>query len=250
MRVSLLGSGGGAPSRERETSCVLVRDGGSALLLDAGTGIRRLLAEPALLEGVHELDVVLTHFHADHVCGLPFVPWLCERATIWAPGAWLYDSESAEILEPLRRPPIAPDDVTEAFPVRELNAGRQTIGSFEVQASAQPRHWAPSAGLRVDNEVAFVTDTPYESSSARLAEGVTHLLHEAWSSSRAPLYPDRDATAADAARVAVEAGVRNLTLIHLNPNLEDFSVLLNDAAAIFDRVALGEDALVLPAAPV
>jgi ribonuclease BN (tRNA processing enzyme) len=46
----------------------------------------------------------------------------------------------------------------------------------------------------------------------------------------------------------VEAGARNLTLIHLNPKLEDLSLLLDDAAAIFERVALGEDGMVLPAA--
>jgi ribonuclease BN (tRNA processing enzyme) len=38
MVVSILGSGGGAPSRARETSCVLVRNGNSALLLDIGSG--------------------------------------------------------------------------------------------------------------------------------------------------------------------------------------------------------------------
>ena len=90
-----------------------------------------------------------------------------------------------------------------------------------MYASAQPRHWAPTAGFRIDNEVALITDTPYESSSARVAEGVTHLLHEAWSSSNAPVYPDRDATAADAARVASEAEVGRLTLIHLDPTLQD-----------------------------
>jgi hypothetical protein len=81
-------------------------------------------------------------------------------------------TETAPILESLRRPPVAPSDVTVTFPIKELNAGSQTIGAFEVRASPQPRHWAPSAGLRINNEVAFVTDTPYEPSSARLAEGV------------------------------------------------------------------------------
>jgi ribonuclease BN (tRNA processing enzyme) len=249
MRVSILGSGGGAPSRERETSCVLVRDGHNALLLDAGSGVRHLLADPTALDGISRLDVVLTHFHFDHVCGLPFLPWVFERATIWAPGAWLYDKASAEILDPLLRPPLAANDITGTIPVRELSSGSQLIGAFEVRSSAQPRHWAPSAGLRVNDAVAFVTDTPYESSSVHLAESVTHLLHEAWSSSRAPLYPDRDATAADAARVAAEAGARHLTLIHLNPRLADPSVLLEDAAAIFEPVLLGEDGLVLPPAP-
>jgi ribonuclease BN (tRNA processing enzyme) len=249
MRVSILGSGGGAPSRERETSCVLVREGASALLLDLGSGARRLIADASWLVGVDELHVVLTHFHFDHICALPYLPWFCERATIWAPGRWLYDTDSAELLEPLRRPPVSPNDVTDTFPVKELTAGTQRIGAFNVQAGAQPRHWAPSTGLRIDDEVAFVTDTPYEPSSVRLAEGVTHLLHEAWSSSRAPLYPERDATAADAARVAAEAGASHLTLVHRNPTLDDRSALLDDAAAIFKRVALGEDELVLAAAP-
>jgi ribonuclease BN (tRNA processing enzyme) len=241
--VRILGSGGGVPSRTRETSCVLVRDGDSALLLDAGTGVRRLVADATLLAGVRELHVVLTHFHFDHLCGLPYLSWFCDGATIWAPGRWLYSRNSAAILGSLRRPPVAPSDQTDAFPIKELFAGSQTMGPFELRASAQPRHWAPSAGLRVNDELAFVTDTPYEPSSVQLAAGVDHLLHEAWSSSRLPLHPDRDATSADAARVAVEAGAGSLTLIHRNPTLEDHSALLADAAAIFERVALGEDGL-------
>ena|SRR6266851_1466001 len=130
MRVSILGSGGGAPSGVRETSCVLVRDGNRALLLDAGTGARRLLIDRSLLDGTGEVHVVLTHFHFDHVCGLPYLPWLPITATIWAPGQWLYDKGSAEILEPLRRPPLAASDVTKTYPVNELAPGRQMIGGF------------------------------------------------------------------------------------------------------------------------
>lgn len=246
MRVSVLGSGGGVPSRARETACALIRDRDRALLLDIGTGARRFLTDPSLLEGVTELHVVLTHFHFDHVCGLPYLHTLPVSTTVWAPGAWLYRTDSAAILEPLRRPPIAPSDVTGSYPVNELHGGTQLIGGFEVRASPQPRHWAPSAGLRVADHIALITDTPYEASSARLAEGVTHLLHEAWSSSRNPIYPDRDATAADAARVAREAGATDLTLIHLNPKLNDFSILLDDATPTFERVALGEDEMAIP----
>ena len=74
------------------------------------------------------------------------------------------------------------------------------------------------------------------------------LLHEAWSASTAPLYADRDATAADAARVAHEAAVGSLTLVHLNPDLPDLSILVDDAAERFERVELGEDELVLDGA--
>jgi ribonuclease BN (tRNA processing enzyme) len=245
VRAFILGSGGRAPSAARETACVLVREEDRALLLDAGTGLRRLIADPAHLEGAGRLEIVLTHFHFDHVCGLPFLPLLELEVTIWAPGAWLYGVESAAILEPLRRPPVAPDDVTAVYPVKELEAGEQSVGEFVVRASAQPRHWAPSAGLRVDNELALITDTPYEPTSAALAEGVAQLLHEAWSVSSAPRYPDKDSTAADAGRVAREAGAGQLTLIHIDPQLSDPSILVEDAAAVFDRVRLGVDDTVL-----
>jgi ribonuclease BN (tRNA processing enzyme) len=55
------------------------------------------------------------------------------------------------------------------------------------------------------------------------------------------MYSDRDATAADAARVAREAGATDLTLIHLNPTLDDLAVLIDDAKEHFEQVALGED---------
>lgn len=231
------------PSAARETSCVLIREDDRSLLLDIGTGARRLLTDRSLLDGTRDLHVVLTHFHFDHVCGLPYLPWLELEATVWGPGSWLYGEDSAAILRPLLRPPIAPSDVSDAYPINELAPGSQTIAGFEVRASPQPRHWAPSAGLRIDDHLAFITDTPYEPSSSELAEGVIHLLHEAWSSSRAPMHADRDATAADAAHVAEEARVAHLTLIHLNPTLDDHHVLLDDARGRFEPVVLGDDGL-------
>jgi ribonuclease BN (tRNA processing enzyme) len=56
---------------------------------------------------------------------------------------------------------------------------------------------------------------------------------------------DKDSTAADAGRVAREAEVGQLTLIHIDPQLPDPSILLADAAEAFDRVSLGVDEMVL-----
>jgi ribonuclease BN (tRNA processing enzyme) len=239
-RTTILGSGGGIPSRARETACLLVREDDRAMLLDAGSGARRLRDDPPLLGGITRLAVLLTHFHYDHVCGLQILQWLPVETAIWAPGMWLYQRPSAEILAPLRRPPISPSDLS-ATPVSELRAGAQSIAGFSIRASPQPRHWAPSAGLRVGDDLAYVTDTPLEPASIELARGVRILFHEAWSPSAAPSHPDRDATAADAARVAAEAGVGRLVLIHLSPDLPDHSVLVDDARGIFADAELGED---------
>jgi ribonuclease BN (tRNA processing enzyme) len=240
LRTAILGSGGGIPSSERETACLLVREGDRALLLDAGSGMGRLREDAALLQGIDRVDVVLTHFHFDHICGLPVLQWLPVEAAIWAPGRWLYDRPSADILAPLRRPPISPGDVT-STPVFELRESFQEIGGFPVRASPQPRHWAPSVGLRVGDDLAYVTDTPFEPASIELAKGVRTLFHEGWSSSDAPSGQEGDSTAADAARVAADAGVGRLILVHLNPDLSDHSALVGDARRSFANVELGED---------
>jgi hypothetical protein len=62
VEIVPLGTGGLAPSGARETACTLVREGNRALVLDLGTGARRFLTDATLLDGVGEIDVLLTHF--------------------------------------------------------------------------------------------------------------------------------------------------------------------------------------------
>ena len=242
LRAWLLGSGGWIPTAGRETACTVVRRGEDALVLDAGTGLQRLVADPALVDGVRRLDVVLTHFHLDHVCGLAYLPALPVRPTVWAPGAWLYATPSADLLGPLRRAPISPFEAGELGEVRELEAGAQAIGAFGLTTRAQPRHWAPTAGLRIEDALALVTDTAYNPGSADLGRGVAHLLHEAWSTSENPVASEGDATAAEAAQVARDAGARRLTLVHVNPRVPDEEALLADARRLVPAAVLGRDA--------
>jgi phosphoribosyl 1,2-cyclic phosphodiesterase len=58
------------------TSCVEVRSGEDIVVLDAGTGIRKLgLSLVEEFKGRHiHLDVLLTHTHWDHIQGFPFFP--------------------------------------------------------------------------------------------------------------------------------------------------------------------------------
>lgn len=233
------------PSQTRETACVLVSDGDRALLLDAGTGARRLVTEASLLDGVDHLEVALTHFHLDHVCGLGYLEALEVSVSVRGPGEWLYGAQTRSVLEAICRPPLCPSDLSASYFFGELRAGEQEVGGFVVRTRAQPRHWSPTAGIRVGDELALITDTGYEPASARLADGVQWLLHEAWSCSRSPRFPEYDATAADAARVAIEADAAGLTLVHLNPTLAELSPVLEDAAAIFSGTTLGEDQTIL-----
>jgi ribonuclease BN (tRNA processing enzyme) len=248
VRAWLLGSGGWFPTTQRETTSVLVREGAEGVLLDAGTGARRLATDHELVEGLTSLDVVLTHFHLDHVCGLLYLQALSglERAPrVWAPGRWLYDAPSEEVLDAVLRQPISPSPVPIVSEVLELRAGEQVVGPLEIEALAQLRHWGPTAGLRVGDALALVTDTAREAGHAEFTRGVRHLLHEAWSTSSKPIYADCDATAYEAGGTAAAAGAGRLTLVHLNPQLRSLEPVLADAREAFEAAELGEDGAML-----
>ena len=78
MKVTFYGTRGSlaTPGRSTQryggnTSCVLVRgEDGSAIVLDAGTGIRAAGGE--LPRDLRRVDVLLTHLHMDHIQGLGF----------------------------------------------------------------------------------------------------------------------------------------------------------------------------------
>ncbi|HXR60157.1 MAG TPA: ribonuclease Z [Solirubrobacterales bacterium] len=69
LAVTFLGTGGSVPSARRSTAAVLVSRGGERLLFDCGEGTQRQMQRSLGLVQVDE--IYLTHFHADHVLGLP-----------------------------------------------------------------------------------------------------------------------------------------------------------------------------------
>ena len=54
------------------TSCVEIRDGDHLVICDGGTGIIPLGEELMRDSSLSEMLVVFTHYHWDHICGMPF----------------------------------------------------------------------------------------------------------------------------------------------------------------------------------
>jgi ribonuclease Z len=69
LEVLFLGTAGSAPTARRGLPALLIRRGGDRLLFDCGEGTQRQLLRS---EGLVDLEeIFLTHFHADHLLGLP-----------------------------------------------------------------------------------------------------------------------------------------------------------------------------------
>jgi len=70
LDVVFLGTAGSMPTARRGPSATLIRRGGERLLVDCGEGTQRQLLRSDV--GLVDLqEIFLTHFHADHVLGLP-----------------------------------------------------------------------------------------------------------------------------------------------------------------------------------
>ncbi|HEX3609653.1 MAG TPA: ribonuclease Z [Solirubrobacterales bacterium] len=69
LSAIFLGTGGSVPSARRSTASVMLARGGKRLLFDCGEGTQRQMQRSLGLAQVDE--IYLTHFHADHILGLP-----------------------------------------------------------------------------------------------------------------------------------------------------------------------------------
>jgi len=64
------------------TSCILINFGSTPILIDCGSGIYNALDD---LKEYDELNVFITHFHLDHICGIPalFAAFENKKLHIW-----------------------------------------------------------------------------------------------------------------------------------------------------------------------
>lgn len=242
MRITLLGSGGWIPTKQRETCSALLRWEQKAILIDAGTGVSRL-RDPSLLEGVEELNIVLTHFHLDHIVGLAYLPGLLrEPPTIFAPGEFLGEGSSKKILSNFLSPPYHPVPLDQSYKeIRELNEENEILG-LPLHLRRQDNHSTPTAALRFGDSFALFTDTGYDKENLAFAEGVGTVFHEAWSLHGEETW-GYHSLSAEAARFGRED--RDLYLLHISPFAPE-AELLRQAQEVFPGTRLGHDLLRIP----
>ena len=247
MRLIPLGTNGYYPSHGRQTMAHLVLTDSAAILLDAGTGVARL-GEATIrryLDGHEILDVVLSHYHLDHVVGLSYLPavWPSRPVRLHAPGPPLVDADPGEAICRLIHPPLFPITLPEfPMPVElvRLVAERTEIAGLEVRLRRQ-EHPGGSVGLRLGGDrLAYVTDTVGEAATAELAAGVELLLHEVWMGSAEEAGARGHSSADRVARLAVEAGVKALMPVHHHPehSRQDLDSLASELASAAPGVAI------------
>lgn len=70
ITITTLGTGSGKPTPERSVSCTAVFRDGDLILFDCGEGTQVQIARSSLRPGAIRI-ICITHFHGDHINGLP-----------------------------------------------------------------------------------------------------------------------------------------------------------------------------------
>lgn len=223
MKITPLGTNGYFPSHGRQTMSFLLAMENRVILLDAGSGVGRLIAEEqaAKLAGVDSIDVILSHYHLDHIVGLSYLPAVCAKASLrlHAPGPPLVDAPAIDTLNAFLRPPYFPrtlDDFPVPLKVLEYSQQSLKIGSIEVDFRRQV-HPGGSVGMRFGDALAYITDTVVDPATVDFVRGVDLLLHEVWLPDEADATAHGHSWARGVARIAAEAEVGCLVPIHHHP---------------------------------
>jgi len=248
VKVTLWGTRGSLASPGPETiryggntPCVEVRsEDGTVLVLDAGTGIRRL--GDAIVEEIERVDVLLTHLHMDHILGLGFFePFFRPNIDVhlWGPSSHQLDLHAR--LSRYLSPPLFPvrlRDLPCQLTLHDVvSIGTFEIGPFTIQADLVC-HPGPTVGYRIEeNGASFVYLPDHEPalgaddfpgdldyvSGLGLARDADLLIHDTMYTTEE--YPRHvgwgHSSLDDALAFARAAGVRRLVTFHHDPGHTD-----------------------------
>jgi len=224
MHFVFLGSSAAIPSRSRDTTSLAFVSDDSVILVDCGgSPVQKLLA--AALDPARLTHVIITHTHPDHAYGLPSLIQNLLLLKRTAPLQLYCRVEHAATLDRLLELFGLWTRLTFRLEIRgvEPREGEELLRtpSFTVTASPNAHGTMPNLAIRVDvpekkRAVVYSSDTEPCEAVSRLARGAQILIHEA-------TFPERDrgkfgahSTAADAGRIAAQAGVQRLILTHID----------------------------------
>jgi ribonuclease BN (tRNA processing enzyme) len=168
---------------------------------------------------------------------------------VWGPGALLYGTPTHTLLDSVSREPFHPVPLEDQLIlVRDIPNRELELAGVRIDTRRQDRHSAPSLALRFNDTFAWITDTAYDPDSARFAEGCKALAHEAWFTVDNPRNAEIHSAAADASRVALDAGIDQLLLIHLPPFEESVEEIVEEARGYVPLAEPAFDGTGLPVA--
>lgn len=233
------------------TTCLEIRNNrDDILLVDAGSGIREA-GNALLAAGRHDVTLLLTHAHWDHIMGFPFFKPLYQHKTnidVW--GCPFAQDSIKEMLARVMSAPYFPlnyDAVHANVTYADICADTYQFGDMTISpiALSHPNQGTGYKFSEAGKSFIFLTDNElglrhegglmYEDYLA-FCRGTDILIHDAeyWNDE----YPKRTgwghSTIEQATSLALDAGVKQLGLFHHNQ--DRFDADIDDMVAACRRI--------------
>jgi ribonuclease Z len=236
--IVILGSAMAVPDEFHENTSLAIVTPYHTILIDSpGSPLPVLVRAKIKLEKIS--DIILTHFHPDHVSGIPVLLldlWLSGRSEELN----IYGLEDTidrmiAMLELYRW-----RDWPAFFPVNFIRVPKEELQLVldykEIKILSSPvSHVVPGMGIRVEwadthRSMAYSSDTEPTDSEVKLARNVDLLIHE--STGAGPGH----SSATQAGEIAARAKARALLLIHYPVGTDWKDDLVEQAGGKFDGV--------------
>lgn len=245
-----------------ESTCFEVRAGDALVVIDCGSGARNLGA--ALMEAdPRSLDLLFTHIHLDHICGLPFFKPAFDprfRVTAWA-GHFSNGDCLADAVGRFMMPPVFPvsADLLKAVSYRDFPAGSTLPRDNDglVIRTTRLNHPGGACGYRFDfggQSICILTDHEHgnpeiDAELVNFAAGADIMVCDTTFTDAE--YPEfkgwGHSTWQQALKLAEKAGVRTPVLFHHSPGRsdDDLDEIAGQAEAAYPGAVVARQGMVL-----
>ena len=270
MRIKFWGVRGSTPTPQPEnlryggnTSCVELRAGDSTYIFDCGTGFRALGHALQCSANGHPLSahIFVSHFHWDHIQGIPFFSPLYERPE----NRFYFHSSNRtrslqRVMEEQMAAPYFPVDMSEMKAGREfhnIDEGSFTLEDLKVQAMWL-NHPQGCMGFRLESKsgvAVYATDnepgnTVFDQNLRKLAAGADVLIYD--SQYLPEEYEARKrgwghSHWREAINVVMESGAKELILFHHDPDHSDSCIdnVVKEARNYYPKVRAAAEGMEL-----
>lgn len=216
MKIHVLGSGA-YPLRWEDGRSLSLLLPDHELVIDGGIGLTAIPEDYS----TKKLTIILSHYHHDHILGLPFLANILERGKIGSVA--IMGDERIKQLGLLFQEPFNPSYTSEQMPITmDYLPEKYEINGLTIKRKQVP-HATGSSNYFIISDgkttLAFGTDTTADVANAEFISGADALIHEcnfdnahtARAIAEGHSYPDA------VSKLARAANIETVHLIHTDP---------------------------------